>query len=96
MGHQRLRDSMIEVVLEILAEVGVSCCVEVFLSLFDGFALVKSAPNRRVRRTAKKAGAKPPPRDRWSWAAIILTTLVVVLGAVIVIGCIVQNMRGMR
>ncbi len=67
-------------------------CADLFLLVIDLAAYKKSSTNRGSRRAAKKAGEQLPPRDIWSWAVIILTMSVVALGAMILIGWLVQNM----
>ena len=81
-----------EILFEFLAELGVSCCTEGFLGLLEVFAAVKSHPNRRVRRAARRAGERLPARDIWSWVLIIVTMSLVALGAMIIVGWLVQNL----
>lgn len=56
--------------LELLNVVGVTA---------DAFAWSKSRANRTARTVAINHGDVPPPRDWWSIAVIVLTTICVLL-----------------
>jgi len=67
----------VELIFAILeAVVGV---VDVTCFVADIYAWFRGRENRIARRDARRAGEIVPPRDRWSWRVIILTSIVIVL-----------------
>ena len=62
--------TLFEGCLAVLELVGVSV---------DTVAWVKSEPNRRARREAKREGRKPPARDLWTLAFLVITWVMLAL-----------------
>jgi hypothetical protein len=57
----------------------------------DVISWIKGKENRIERKTAKKAGSKPPKRNRWNKAFIICLILVIVFTGLIVIRYLGKN-----
>lgn len=51
----------------------------------DVVARIRGKPNRQERKAAKASGIPGPKPDRWYWAVVMLTSLTVLLTAVLVI-----------
>ena len=68
-----------EILIAILEAVAGVADVTCFVA--DIYAWFRGRENRVARREARRAGEVVPPRDRWSWWVIVLTTSVMVLTA---------------
>jgi hypothetical protein len=72
--------------MELIAIIGEALLLLIDLAagIGDLIAWRKSRENRRVRKEARRAGLKPPPRDTWNRLWIVLTLVVVIVTAVLI------------
>jgi len=56
-----------------------SLLVDFLAVIADVVSLFKSRNNRLLRTEARRSGQRPPPRNLWTWVALVLTPIIVIV-----------------
>ncbi|MBN1590779.1 MAG: hypothetical protein JW888_14805 [Pirellulales bacterium] len=73
---------LIDVVAELIVPSG---------ALADIFLWIKSSPNRKKRRAARRESREVPKRDSWNLAFVVCTTILLVVVVLLIVRVVVTG-----